>query len=366
MITKELLNKNRVLTMSTNRKCDYLVVDVSSNKCETIMIGVNTQGNTKDILVVKTFTNKTFDDLAKEAYWTCKEFDIHIVLVDRNGYGIGFIDSFNKFVPDDIVSLREVNIFSKESIDFYQYAYLNIENDLKNGVLRFLQTTELAYNSYQKQFLGYSNIMEFHTETDKLIDEIANIKPDIVSNRIKLSMVDNNIGKLRCSCLLIYYSYPYNCIDKNKLQNDKKEEQYYIAKNMCRYYINRGILYKYMFKSIEIKDIKTIFYYKDKSKIRQFANMVIDKEFKDLFNDYISTIKSSKEELDIYLDNGSAILFRAGLDSSRGCRYHFAIVDTDINNEIYNNVIYPKGVLFEMARRDGVLKDNYNIEYIEM
>ena len=70
MITKDLLNKNRVLTMSNNRKCNYLVVDVgystgSGNNSASI-IGINTQGKTKDILVLKEIPFNKTEDLVNE------------------------------------------------------------------------------------------------------------------------------------------------------------------------------------------------------------------------------------------------------------------------------------------------------------
>jgi hypothetical protein len=121
-----------------------------------------------------------------------------------------------------------------------------------------------------------------------------------------------------------------------------------------------------MFKSIEDEKIQTIFFYNHKGKIKQFENMTKETEFKELFNDYVKNIKITKEDLEIVLTNDSRILFKGGSDGSRGYRYHFAVVDTDIDTEIFHNVIQTKGVLFDIAKRDKLLNDNYNIEFIQM
>jgi len=46
------------------------------------------------------------------------------------------------------------------------------------------------------------------------------------------------------------------------------------------------------------------------------------------------------------------------------------VVDTEIDREIYNNVICGKTILFDMAKRDEMdsrLKDdNYCVEFVEM
>lgn len=105
IITKELLNKNRVLTMSNNRKCNYLIVDVGMNKSAT-MVGINTQGNSKDILVIKEFINNTYDELVDKAYWLCREHDIQIVLCDKMGCGLGFIEVFNDKIDPRNATIR--------------------------------------------------------------------------------------------------------------------------------------------------------------------------------------------------------------------------------------------------------------------
>lgn len=366
MITKELLNKNRVLTMSNNRKCDYLVVDFGrsqgSEKIVATMMGINAQGVTKDILVLKTFEEKSIEKLVNEAYWICKEFNIQRILVDCLGFGVGFIDTFKEMIPDRIVSIRSINILSPESKELYQSAYFQIEKDLQYGHLRFLQSPELADTSYQKSFLGYSNIMQYHYETNELIEEIANIKLDLNNGTVKLGKIDDSISKSRITSLLVFYSYPSNCIQKEQDNN-----QYELIKRMAQYNVIHGTFYKYMFKSIENENLNTIFYYKNRNKIEQFKNITQEKDFKELFIPYIKNIRITKEDLEIYFFNGSSIKFKVGSDSSRGCRYHFAVVDTDIEYEVFANAIGCKGILFDMAKRDGLLlNDNYNVEFIQM
>lgn len=365
MITKDLLNKNRVLTMSNNRKCNYLVVDVgystgSGNNSASI-IGINTQGKTKDILVLKEIPFNKTEDLVNEVYWTCKEFNIDIILADKQGFGIDFIDSFKSNIKSDDVNIRELSILK---IDNYK-AFINIKQDLENGYLRFLQTPEMAINSYQKSFLGFTNMMKFHQETTKLIDEIENI--ELVANgtqNIIYKRKDETIGKSRFNCLLLYYAYPEIAIvDKNE---EYYEKQYKVFKRMTQYEVIHGVFYKYMFKAVENDNIKTIFYYENKGKIEQFRNIIMENKFKELFNLYINRIISCKDSLSIFFNNGSSIEFKVGNDSSRGYRYHFAVVDTDINMDNFCNAIECKGVLFDIAKEKGLLKDNYNIEFVQM
>ncbi len=90
-----------------------------------------------------------------------------------------------------------------------------------------------------------------------------------------------------------------------------------------------------------------------------------EKDF-DLVNKYIIRIRKSKEDFEIIFSNGSKIKFIAGNDSSRGQRYHYAIVDKEISNEIFENVIRCKGILFDIAKKENKLNDNYNIEFIDM
>jgi hypothetical protein len=150
------------------------------------------------------------------------------------------------------------------------------------------------------------------------------------------------------------------------INKDKVKENFDIAKRINQNSICKNIFYKYMFKSIENDKIQTIFYYQNNNKLLKYQNFVKENEFNELFKDFIKYKRISKEDLEIEFINDSRILFKLGNDSARGYRYHFAVVDTYIEKDMADNVIYPKGILFEMAKREGLLKDNYNIEYIEM
>jgi hypothetical protein len=365
MITKELLNKNRVLTMSNNRKCDYLIVDVSattgSNKDITTMMAINTQGDRKDILVIKTFIGKSFMELVNEAYWLCNEFYIKIVLVDKLGLGLEFIEQFKNQINPNNISIRSLDGRKiNQFIDIQQ-----IQNDLQYGNLRFLQSSELALTSYLKPFLGFSNIMNSHRETDELINEISNIKIN-VEKVVKLSRIDKNIGKSRVNCLLGFYSYPMSC--DSELENDilKDKEKYYITKRISQYEIIHGIFYKYIFKCIENDGIKVLFYHNGRHKIKQFQNITQEDDFRKLFSKNIKHISISKDYFELIFFNGSSIKFVFGGESSRGSKCHYAIVDSEIEKDFYYSVIIPTCVLFDMDKEDMRLKDNYCIETVDM
>jgi hypothetical protein len=176
--------------------------------------------------------------------------------------------------------------------------------------------------------------------------------------------IDENIEKSMFACLFTYYAYPDNCIN-NKISADNKEKLS-IAKRVYLYEVCRGIFYKSVFKSIENEKINIIYYCKNKSKMVQFQNMIQENDFKDLFTSYIKELRMSKDDLEIIFYNSSHIKFKTVSDNARGCRYHFAVVDTDVDNEILHNVILPSGILFEISKNNGALKDNYNVQFIEM
>ena len=367
-IPKVLLNKNRVLTMSNNRKCDYLIVDVDTTgngKDITTMMAINNQGNTKDILIVKTFINKKSKELVDEAYWLCCEFGINTILADNIGLGLGFIESFQENIDSD-----NINIIPLDGIKISKFINIrDIIDDLNNGKLRFLQTPELAKNTYIKPFLGLSNIIEYHKETDKLIDEINNLEVKLRLGNIILDRLKNTIGKSRVNCLLMFYSYPMSMVDKVEIFNDDIE-QYDEIKRIEKYNIIHGTFYKYLFKCIENENINVLFYYNNKNKVTQFQNMIDEEQFKNLIKKHISRINMSKDYFEIIFNNDSLIRFVYGRDNARGYRCHFAVVDTEIDREIYNNVICGKTILFDMVKRDKMdnrLKDdNYCVEFVEM
>jgi len=369
MITKELLNKNRVLTMSNNRKCDYLIVDVSAtagnNRDITTMMAINTQGNRKDILVIKTFVGKSFAELVDEAYWLCNEFGINIILADKSGMGLGFIEQFEMDINPNNVSVRAL-----DGRKIYQNIDINeIKKDLQYGNLRFLQAPELAMVSYMKPFLGLSNIMDSHRETSELINEINNLEIKMESiGQPRLSRIDETIGKSRVNCLLAFYSYPMSgVVVKNKEELDVSlKEKYDVTKRIAQYEVIHGTFYKYLFKCIENDGIKVLFYHNGVHKIKQFQNITQEDDFRKLFSKDMKKLSITKDGLDIVFFNGSYIRFVYGGQNSRGQRYHYAVVDSDLEKDIYYSVILPASVLFERDKDSMGLKDNYNIETIEM
>jgi len=363
IFSKELLNKNRVLTMSNNRKCNYLVVDVGRDS--TTMMAISDQGIRKDILVIRTFENKTFSELVDKAYWLCCEFNIQIILADKLGIGLGFIEEFKKNINSNNVDVRAL-----DGREISQFTNINeIQNDLHYGNLRFLQSPELAKTSYVKPFLGLSNIMEYHKETDKLIDEISNIEIKTnLSGKVQLSRTDKTIGKSRVNCMLAFYSYPMSSVVvENKEELDISfKEKYNVTKRIAQYEVIHGTFYKYLFKCVENDGIKVLFYHNGKHKIKQFQNITQEDDFRKLFSKDIKSLSITKDGLDIVFFNGSYIRFVYGGDSSRGSRCHYSVVDSDLSRDIYNYMALPACVLFERDKESMGLKDNYFIETIEM
>jgi len=369
IFSKELLNRNRVLTMSNNRKCNYLIVDVyttlGNNEDVTTMMAINTQGNKKDILIIKTFVGRRFSELVDEAYWLCNEFYIQTILVDKSCMGIGFIEQFEANINPKNVSIKALD----GSKIYLNIDIPEIQNDLRYGNLRFLQAPELAMTSYVKPFLGLSNIMESHKETDMLIDEICNISYKINSSgRISFTRIDESIGVSRLNCLLTFYSYPMSGmvdeVSKN-IEIDIKEK-YYVTKRIAQYEVIHGVFYKYMFKCVENDGIKVLFCHNGKHKIKQFQNITQEEDFRNLFSKDIEKIKISRDDFEIRFFNGSQIKFVSGGDSSRGSKCHYAVVDSELSRDIYNNVILPACMLFSRDKEDKCLKDNYFIETVDM
>lgn len=211
-LTKELINKNRVLTISTNYKIDYLMINVDkdNNDCIGSILGISTKDNTKDILLVKTFKEKTIEELVEKVYWICVEFNVRRVLCDTLGYSIAFYDCFVANInPHDlpIIAMKMVDRGAFGSI------YKQIEKDLQIGTLRFLQDVELAKTFYKESFLGYSEVISFHKETDDLINQISSVKLTI-KNGYLIFISDKEIGKSQLVNLLMYYGFPGN-VDNN-------------------------------------------------------------------------------------------------------------------------------------------------------
>ena len=358
----EKLSSQRVLTMSNNRKCNYLCVDVGRNSTTIMGIQNNTYVmETIDVVFIKEIFNKKINKLVEEIRNICYEFDIHIVLTDIHGFGLGFYEEFNKNIPSNFISIRKVNILDYTSI------LIEFENDVEKSKIRLLQTSKCAKLSYKKSFLGYSDIMNFHRETDELINEIKNLDIVCDNKRIKLQKINEDINDIRFRCLMLYYIHTYNIENCKHIKDyDINEEVYNSIKEINKQKISRQVFYKYMFKAIDNKEIKIIFYHNNYFKLEQFKNIIKEENFKELFNDKIKEIKISKECIEIIFNNNSMIQFVYVSDNARGYRFHYAVVDSDINKEIFNDVVLPKGILFDIDKKKKNLKDNYNIEFVEM
>lgn len=359
-IKKELLNQNRVLTMSNNRKCDYLIVDCSM---ESVMImGIKDNPYTRDVILIKEFLNSDYNEVIDEIVNICYEFDIHIVLNDKHGFGIKFRDKFLSIVSSYDISIRD--------IDGNNYNGLSeLKKDIESSEIRLLQTYNCGKLSYKKYFLGYSNIMKFHEETDKLMEEVANINYYVsLDGRIKIKMINgNSTSRARFNCLLLYYAYKYEMHNFNTVENIKNtKEDYTLSKRSANYEMIHGIFYKFMFKSIENDKVKIIFYCSGINKFEQFKNIIEEKDFKHLFNDEINQIRSSKDELQIMFNNDSRIKLLYASDSARGNKCHYSVVDTAISKDLLDNIIIPQGVLYDIDKEKMGLTDNYNIEFVEM
>lgn len=354
MILKEMLNQSRVLTMSNNRGCNYLSVDCNLENSSVTVLGIIDKGSTLDIVLVDEIINKKLDVLVDEVKNLCYEFNIKSVLIERCGINNSFYEKFIYNAPD--IQIRYIDKIKSESI-------FKLKDDIENSKMRLLQTYNIALNSYKKHFLGYRNVMKFHKETDTLIDEIDNIDVIESQSKLKLVMKNEKVGKSKLNCLMTYYTYKYDL--KNGEQKNKVKE-YEINKRNFEYEIVRATFYKYMFKALENAKINVIFFCSVEAKINQFVFITKEEKFKDLFYNDIQKIVLSKERLIIELVNGSLIRFVYGSNYARGYRCHYAIVDTDIDGEIYEHVIRPMTVLYDLSKEKKGLKDKYNIEFVKM
>lgn len=94
--------------------------------------------------------------------------------------------------------------------------------------------------------------------------------------------------------------------------------------------------------------------------------MIREEEFKELFNKEIENLIISRDKIEIYFLNGSKIQFRYANYNARGYRYHYAVVDTNISREIFNNVIRAKNIPY-YKQEEGMqtLEDIWRIEFME-
>jgi len=212
MISKELLNKNRVLTISNSKTCGKLIVNFKANSegrnTSIIIMGINDRKSTKDIIFIKEIHSEDMSELVYKVYWNCREYGIEIVLIDINGYGKGFYDAFKDRIDGNRVSIRPMNmnrLYTDDIADILK----ELHSDIEDGRLRFLQTPEIAIFSYDYTFLGFNDIMNSHLETTKLINEIDNMKEICkLGGRLRLECKSNEIRRIRFDCLLLYYGYP--------------------------------------------------------------------------------------------------------------------------------------------------------------
>lgn len=197
-----------------------------------------------------------------------------------------------------------------------------------------------------------------------LIGEYSIIKP--ASNNVMTR--EKVLGMIKDLCGIVYGKT--NEVTFGSVMKDiayaEKIEDYNISKRMASYEIVHGVFYKFMFKSIENNGIKVIFYVNNSCKTEQFKNIINEKKFRDIFNDKIKQIKNSKEDLEIIFNNDSRIRFLYASDGARGNRYHYAVVDMTISKDIFNNIIRPQSMFYDIDKERMGLTDIYNIEFIEM
>ena len=215
MISKELLNKNRVLTMSNGRTCDKLVINFKANPASSrdsmIIMGIRDSQVTKDILFIKELHSNDINELVDMIYWNCKEYGIKTVLIDIYGYGRAFYD----FFKDNTIK-QNINVIFTKGTNVYGISEFlrELHSDIEDGRLRFLQTPESALFSYDYPFLGFSEVMNSHRETTKLINEIDNIYETFRNGTLRLERKNNEIDCIRATCLIQYYGYPlYDKVD---------------------------------------------------------------------------------------------------------------------------------------------------------
>ena len=177
MFKKDSLNECRILTMSNNRKCDSIIVDYGINS--TIVMGIKEVIGCRDsidIIFIKEILNKEFKELIKDVECICYEFDVDLVITDKNGLGLRFYDYFS----NNICSIRIIGIDKLDT-----NVAIKLKEDIDEFNIRLMQSYECAKKSYKKPFLGYSEIMQIHKETDLLMYELDNLHLELKSGKIK-------------------------------------------------------------------------------------------------------------------------------------------------------------------------------------
>ena len=198
--------------------------------------------------------------------------------------------------------------------------------------------SEVKINTTDETLINANNIA-YHYKRSKLY---ANLQGEFIKSKIK------DVGDT-------YYAI-----------SEKINDDYEISKRNVLYQIVNGVFYKYMFKAIKYKQINIIFYISNCNKIKQFRNILDELNFRELFEKDIKQVISTSDKLEITFKNNSNIRFVYASDNARGYRYHYAIVDTNIDREVFCNIIEAKDILYDIDKEDRNLQDNYNIEYLEM
>lgn len=150
------------------------------------------------------------------------------------------------------------------------------------------------------------------------------------------------------------------------INKNNKAKEMEIQRKIANYKIAQGMLYKYMFKAIDTERLNVIFYHSNWGKTEKFKDMIREEEFKELFNKEIKIPIISRDNIEIHFLNGSKIQFKYASDNARGYKHHYAVVDTNISREIFNNVIRPTSIPY--YKQDGKiqeLEDVWRIEFME-
>lgn len=138
--------------------------------------------------------------------------------------------------------------------------------------------------------------------------------------------------------------------------NNYEIKRYEILKELSEDYIRYGTFYKYIFKCVENNKINVIFYCKSIDKIKKFQNITQEKSFINVFEQYIKKLTTGKDYFQIIFNNDSVLKFVKSNNGARACRYHYAVVDNEVDKEIFYHVILPS----------DMLNQNYNIDFIKM
>jgi hypothetical protein len=174
-ISKDLLNKNRVLTMSNNRKCNYLIVDFSN--AETVMMGINTQGNTKDIIVNNTKIDK-FKNKEEIIKYLQKNYSKLKTCIGETSFIYNVESNSKKNIPYDYKIMAQYDdSFFKGAIDNAEYTdtqkntlrkeLKNFQEKIASDLIKSLPNKKLTggyYRVWHYRLIKYPNKTEEGTK----------------------------------------------------------------------------------------------------------------------------------------------------------------------------------------------------------